>query len=114
MGRGRKPPPNDPPVRPRDNEIEQDEFPEQCWTFPLVDTTSAAARAANGTPVTGSVQRRKRVMVSAKGEALGFAPDPEAAEMIATAAESGGSLRGSIVGADKTGANVLVELCLRG
>lgn len=113
MGKGRRPPPNNPPVRPRETESVPDEGPGQCWTFRLIDTTPAAARAVTGTRVTGSVQRRRRVMVTAGGDALGFAPDAEAAEMIA-AAGTDGSLRGSVVAADATGAGVLVELCLRG
>lgn len=112
MGRGRRPRDNGPTIRPLEAEGGPDKAPRRCWQFELVGTTPAAARAAASTPITGSV-RSGHVTVVARGEALGFAPEAEAAQMIAAAKESGGSLRGSVLAADNGGANVPVELCLR-
>jgi hypothetical protein len=111
MSKGPKPPPNNPPIRPQDPEIVVDVAPEECWTFQLVDTTVAAQHVKNGASVTGSAQDRKRVLVSARGEALGFAPATESRGIIAAAAKSGGTLRGQVLSAAD---GVVVELCLTG
>jgi hypothetical protein len=79
----------------------------------LVDTTAAAKRVESGTLVTGSVQRRKRVLVTARGEALGFAPATESGEMIAAVERSGGALRGQVLSTEEDSAGVVVKLCLR-
>lgn len=112
MSKGPRPPIKNPPIRPQDPDIVVDVIPEQCWTFPLIDVTAAVKQVTNGMHVTGSAHRRKRVLVSAHGEALGFAPDAEASEMIAAAEKSGGALRGSVLSATED-AVVIVELCLR-
>ena len=114
MSKGPKPPPDSPPIRPQDPEIVVDVAPEECWTFQLVDTTVAAQRVKNGDPITGSARDRKRVLVSARGEALGFAPTAESREIIAAAARSGGTLRGRVISAADGEGDVAVELCLRG
>lgn len=113
MSKGPKPPPDSPPIRPQDPDIVVDPMPEECWPFLLDDTTPAARRVERDTQVTGSAHRRKRVLVSARGEALGFAPAAESGEMIAAMERSGLTLRGRILSTEEDSAGVLVELCLR-
>jgi hypothetical protein len=113
MSKGPKPPPDSPPIRPEDPDIVVDPVLEKCWTFQLVETTAAAKRVERDTQVTGSVHRRKRLLVSARGEALGFAPSTESEEIIAVVEKSGGTLRGRILSTEEDAAGVLVELCLR-
>jgi hypothetical protein len=112
MSKGPRPPGNSPHIHPQESDTGMDEAPEECWTFQLVGATAAANRLIKGMPVTGSASDRKRVLVTSRGDALGFAPDAESKKIIAAAERTGGALRGQ-VRSDAEDTNVIVELCLR-
>jgi len=81
----------------------------QCWTFPLVDTTSAVKSAKVGTQVRGAVLDG-RIAVMASG-VLGYAPARESKEMIRALGQTKGALAGEIVSEAKD-AKPKATLCL--
>src|SRR6266513_2088563 len=68
---------------------------DQCWTFALVEPSSAAKSAKVGTAVRGA-KSGTRIAVIARG-VLGYAPPRESREMINALTRTGESLVGEIV-----------------
>jgi hypothetical protein len=81
----------------------------RCWTFVLVDTTTAVKTARVGTRVRGAVLEA-RIAVMASG-VLGYAPDRESKEMIKALGQSQGALLGEIVSEAKD-TKTKATLCL--
>jgi hypothetical protein len=82
---------------------------DRCWTFSLVNPTSAAQNAKIGTRVRGALSG-DRIAVMAKG-VLGYAPARESREMANAMVRTGESLVGEIVSEVKD-SQPTVTLCL--
>ena len=112
MSKGKNPPPTQPPVNPRDpGNPPPGDPPSRCWTFQLVDVTSAAKTVRNGASASGTLSDN-RVLVLSGGVAIGYAPVAYSAEMIAAVEDTGGRLLGRVVSGEEA-AEVIVELCVR-
>lgn len=112
MGKGARQPRRDHPhVTIRDTSLRKAlaKTPRSCWEFSLITQTKATIDA--GGPVRGSIHGN-RVLVSRHVEALGFAPNNAAREMIAAVRETGASLQGQVLSAGEGGFAPTIELCL--
>jgi hypothetical protein len=112
MGRNTRPPRiNTARVMIRDVAVlESAPLDSRCWQFAVIGATGAQQKT--GTAVEGLIIGN-RVVVSLHGQALGFAPNKIAAEMIAAARTSGRRLRGRVLSAQNASLAPLIELCLR-
>lgn len=111
MSKGPKPPKKQPPLNPRDPVDEPPVNPE-CWTFVLVELTSAGRSVKNGASVTGSVTNN-RVLILGSGNALGFASDHIGIQIVVAASQqSNPKLLGNVISGEGS-EEVTVKLCLR-
>jgi len=118
MAKGRQPRPRskDPEVTPRHKPKPKgngggviDTAPVECWTFPLVSSTSAGNSVKRGASARGAIQDT-RIAVFSTG-LLGYAPVVESKEMIAALRRTRGALVGEVV-VEAREKNAQVRLCL--
>lgn len=111
MGRGTRQPKRDrPQLSIRDTNARRVSAQNRrCWEFSLVRPTNASNVQVDDR-ASGSIHAG-HVLVSSRGETLGFVPTDAAREMIAAVGKTGASLLGRVRSAEG-GLARTVELCL--